>query len=282
MRIQRVASKWAKTEAILQNDSLAPYIPETRKYDMLSLDEMLGLYETVYIKPDHGTYGSGVMRADRKSVSFTPGQAAKEEKADNADSNRTTLYILRYGTLARAFHTLDELHRAITERIGDRLYLIQKGIDLLHYHKRPFDLRVLVQKNPAHVWETTGLLGRAAAPQKIVTNYHNGGKILTIEEALSEHFTGKDRPDFINRLKDLGVHIGRQLETAYPGLKEIGLDVAVDTHHDIWILEVNTLPSLVVFKMFKDKSIYRKIRRYAAHYGRPGFGSAQAAASGRK
>ncbi|MFD1775512.1 YheC/YheD family protein [Paenibacillus rhizophilus] len=274
MRIQRVPSKWAKTEVILLNRSLAPYIPDTRKYDSAVLSEMLVLYETVYIKPDRGTYGSGVMRAERRNLTLSPSGAENPEEHEEENTEPITLYILRYGTKAQAYRSIEELHQAISERIQERPYLIQKGIDLLRYKKLPFDLRVLVQKNPEGRWETTGLLGRVAAPKKIVTNYHNGGRILPVEALFVEHMNTSERSAMIYRLKHLGVHIGRQLETAFPGMKEIGLDVAMDDRHELWILEVNTLPSLVAFKLFDDKSIYRKIRRYAAAYGRAGFGNA--------
>ncbi|QWU16308.1 YheC/D like ATP-grasp [Paenibacillus sophorae] len=273
MRIQRVPSKWAKTEVILLNRSLMPYIPDTRKYDPAALSEMLGLYETVYIKPDRGTYGSGVMRAERRSLNLTPSGTEKSGGNEEEGSHSSILYILRYGTKAQAYRSIEELHQAIAERTQERFYLIQKGIGLLCYKKLPFDLRVLVQKSPEGRWETTGLLGRVAAPQKIVTNYHNGGRVLSVEPLLAEHMKHNELLAMITHLKNLGADTGRQLETAFPGMKEIGLDVAMDDHHDLWILEVNTLPSLVVFKMFEDKAIYRKIRRYAAAYGRAGFGS---------
>ncbi|MDT3425213.1 glutathione synthase/RimK-type ligase-like ATP-grasp enzyme [Paenibacillus forsythiae] len=274
MRIQRVPSKWAKTEVILLNRTLTPYIPDTRKYDSAALSEMLGLHETVYIKPDRGTYGSGVMRAERRSLNLTPSGMEKSVEHMEKEESRpaSIMYILRYGTKAQAYRSIEELHQAIYERTKGRLYLIQKGISLLNHKRRPFDLRVLVQKNPGGRWETTGLLGRVAAPQKIVTNYHNGGRVLTAESLLGEHMNPNERLATISHLKNLGVDTGRQLETAFPGMKEIGLDVAIDDHHDLWILEVNTLPSLIAFKMFEDKSIYRKIRRYATAYGRAGFG----------
>lgn len=273
MRIQRVSSKWAKTEVILQNRSLAPYIPDTRKYDYSVLNEMLVLYETVYIKPDRGTYGCGVMRAERRNLILTPSGAENPEAHEEENAEPSIMYILRYGTKALAFQSMEELHQAITGRIKKRPYLIQQGINLLRYKNLSFDLRVLVQKNPEGRWETTGLLGRVAAPQKIVTNYHNGGSLLPVEELLAEHMITADRSYMIHRLKHLGVRIGRQLVKAFPDMKEIGLDVAMDDHHDLWILEVNTMPSLVAFKLFDDKSIYRKISRYAASYGRAGFGS---------
>lgn len=72
MSIQRVSSKWTKTNAILPNPTLAAYVPETRLYTFDHLNEMLAVYGTVYIKPDNGTYGKGVMRAERLTEPLPP------------------------------------------------------------------------------------------------------------------------------------------------------------------------------------------------------------------
>ena len=277
MKIQRVSSKWAKTKVILQSRPLAVYIPETRKYGLEDLKEMLHLYGTVYIKPDRGTYGSGVMRAEQRIVHLSPsGQQPEVDEPDQetvgseaeVPAEPKLMYILRYAKDAEVFTTPEELHAALLPRVRDRIYLVQQGIDLLQHQDRPFDLRVLTQKNPQGSWETTGMLGRVAAPQKVITNYHSGGSIFPVEALFKEHMSSDEMSATLQQLKSLGVRIGAQLETAYPGLKELGLDVAMDQHHDLWLLEVNTLPSIVVFKIFPNKAIYRRIHRYAVAYGR--------------
>ncbi|WP_313641646.1 YheC/YheD family protein [Paenibacillus sp.] len=273
MKIQRVPSKWAKTKVILQNQSLSLYVPDTRKYDLNVLKEMLVLYTMIYIKPDRGSFGFGVMRAEQRTVTLSSSQQKTEINAtpnnDEIEQQEAQiLYILRYGKTAEVFFTPEELHEALQKRIQNRTYLIQKGIDLLRHQDRPFDLRVLAQKTPSGAWETTGMLGRVAAPQKIVTNYHSGGSILSVNTLLKNHMKPSESLSTVNHLKSLGVQIAGQLESTYPGIKEIGLDIAMDQHMDMWLLEVNTLPSIAIFKLFPDKSIYRKIHRYAVAYGR--------------
>ncbi|MFC3747222.1 YheC/YheD family protein [Paenibacillus sp. GCM10012306] len=269
MKIQRVSSKWAKTTAILLNPALSNYIPDTRKYSFPTLVEMLAIHATVYVKPDRGTYGTGVMRAEQRMVSLAPsihGDDSDHRKAVRKEEK--TMYILRFNKTAQIFASSQELHEAILRRTQGKFYLIQKGIELLQHHDRPFDLRVLTQKTPIGTWETSGMLGRVAAPHKIVTNYHSGGRILQVNTLFKEHMDPTESSSAIKQLKQLGVQIARQLELSYPGIKEIGLDVALDQHHDMWLLEVNTLPSIVVFKQFPDKSIYRRIHRNAVAYGR--------------
>lgn len=280
MSIQRVSSKWAKTKVILQNPRLSPYIPETRVYTSSGLSTLLGLYETVYIKPDRGTYGVGVMRAERHvlmpqvsslepdAAEFTSETDEQLQPAIAVPEEPQTLYILRHGKESHSFMTVEALNNAIAQRIQKRKYLIQQGIQLLCHQRLPFDLRILTQKNLAGVWETTGMVGRVAAPQKIVTNYHNGGKVEWVSKLLKDHMSPIEAAATIKKLKLLGQQIGQQLESAYPSIKEIGLDVAIDEHHDLWLLEVNTLPAIFIFKQYPDKTVYDKIHRYASAYGR--------------
>lgn len=271
MKIQRISSKWRKTKAILQNRSLSNYIPQTHRYELGILKEMLDTHETVYIKPDRGTYGSGVMRVEhRRSSLVHTGKETGSDQDETDISETKSLYILRYDKCAEVYSSPEQLHAALKKFIRGRGYLIQKGINLLRHQERPFDLRVLTQKAPSGHWETTGMLGRVAAPHKIITNYHSGGQIFPVQKLLLAHMTKLETAQVIEHLKTLGIQMAQQLETVYPGIKEIGLDVAIDDQHNLWLLEINTLPSIVVFKLFPDKSIYRKIHRYAAAYGRVG------------
>ncbi|MDP4096471.1 YheC/YheD family protein [Paenibacillus sp. P96] len=260
MSIQRVSSKWAKTIAMVPNPKLIPYIPDTRLYSRENLKEMLEAYKIVYVKPDSGTYGRGVMRAE------TPYESPLT--LGNNASIPDSPYCLRFGTSRSIYESLDELHEAIMSHIARRTFIVQRGIQLLNYQGRPFDLRVLTQKNLQGQWETTGFIGRVAAAGKVITNYHSGGTIAEFQALLSGHSGRQEAAQLERRLALLGERTGRQLEKNYPRLKEIGLDIAVDERLHPWILEVNTLPSLYVFGKLSDKNIYKRIRKYAVAYGR--------------
>ncbi|MNP63561.1 hypothetical protein D3C76_1589710 [compost metagenome] len=78
----------------------------------------------------------------------------------------------------------------------------------------------------------------------------------------------EEQTNFTGGLKRLGVSVAKQLDAAYPGIKEIGIDIAVDRSHKSWILEVNTCPDPYIFRILKDKDIFRKVIRYAKAYGR--------------
>lgn len=264
MTVQRVPSKWAKTKVILKNPGLAPYIPATRLYSFDELKYMLETHTLVYVKPDRGTFGIGVM-------------AVEQVDSEDPDSESGKEYILRYETTTEHYKKLDSLHRTIKNLCQGKEYLIQQGIRMLRYHGRPFDLRVLAQKTPSGHWESTGIIGRVAAKQKIVTNHHNGGTSKHFSALMAEHMNESEAGNIRRELLTLGVNVAAQMQKHYPKLKEIGLDVAIDDRWNLWILEVNTRPALFPFKkFFKDPSIYRKVKYYADSYGRKQSGRKKA------
>lgn len=245
-----VASKWKKTSILLTNPKLRPFIPDTEKMTRASLWTMLNRYQMVYIKPDFGTFGNGVMRVEMLT-----------------DRSRTA-YRYQNGLEIRQFSSYDDMYDSIKEATQNRLYLVQMGIHLTKYKNCSFDIRVHVQQSPKHVWEATGIIGRVADPKKVVTNIHNGGKIKSIERLLSAYLPKEQQQSFIRGLENLGLMIAKELHEKYKGIKEIGLDVALDKKLNPWLLEVNTNPDPYIFRKLKDKSMYKKVYRYAKAYGR--------------
>ncbi|WP_127587643.1 YheC/YheD family protein [Paenibacillus koleovorans] len=244
-RITTVASKMAKTDLLLQHAELAKHIPATRRFNRERLRAMLKQYGMVYVKPDAGCQGNGVMKAERL-----------------VDGYR---YQLREQT--RTFGTAEELYASLSRRIGSRGYLIQQGIHVLQHEQRPYDFRIMVQVNPDGAWECTGTAARVAHPNKIVTNGSQGGTIFD-PAMLLEPVSGKTHTSrLLEDMNQLGRWTAAQLSRSYPTLKELGLDVAVDWDLRLWILEVNTRPDPCPFTKLADPAIIRKIVRYAKHYG---------------
>lgn len=236
-------SKLKKTNVLLKNETLREHIPETKKMSESSLEKMLQTYRMVYIKPDIGTYGEGVMRVEWI-----------EDKEDP--------YIFQSGKRKRSFRHYSEMYSAIVKKTRKKRYLVQRGIHLLKYRGNRFDLRLMVQKTPAKKWVPTGIIGRVAQPGKVVTNFHNGGKLVAVEQLISPYMTKSEVQLCIKSLKRLGRQVASQLHSKYPGLQELGLDIALDKELKPWLLEVNTAPDPYIFRHLKDKRIFARVISY--------------------
>ncbi|GAA0134468.1 hypothetical protein YSY43_13080 [Paenibacillus sp. YSY-4.3] len=236
-----VMNKWVKTKVLLKSKQVLPFIPDTRKFSDSTLKKMLKLYSMVYIKPEIGLHGNGVIRARLL---------------------KTGEYTYQIGTTAKTFKDYKSFYKSIQNYTNKKSYLIQKGIHLLKYNKRHFDTRVMVQLDPKGIWETTGIIGRVAHPKKIVTNYHSGGTLMDIKRLFAAHTSNREIQKKIHTLNELGVTTAKSLHKKYPGIQQIGMDIGFDHTWTPWIIEVNTNPDPYIFNKLTDKSMYRKVIRY--------------------
>jgi hypothetical protein len=240
-----LATKQNVSKSLLTNQRLSRNVPETRLYSKSKLKTMLDSYKMVYVKPNMGTGGKGVIRV---------------EKMDQGG------YKYQLETTIRTFKTIDSMANSISIKTKSCSYVIQQGIHLLRYSNRRFDLRIMVQKNLKGKWETTGVIGRLGHPTKIVTNVCKGGSSKPIEVLLRNYVPNITQ--YKKQLKILGYRAAYQLNQTFPRIKELGLDVGIDRNLHPWILEANPRPAIYGFKTLKDKSIYQKMYRYQKTYGR--------------
>lgn len=243
-------TKLGKTRFLLDHGVYKSFIPETKVMSRSNLQQMLGKYGMVYVKPDKGTGGFGVMRV-------------KREKAGNHFR-----YGYHLGNQTRTFPAYEALFQSMSRKMGKRTHLVQKGIEMLKVRGRPFDIRIMVQKNEKGKWEQTGMIGRLAHPQKAVTNFHSGGTPLPVDNLLKPHLGKSGRRQMIRKLKDLGLGITASMEKGYPYLKEAGVDVGLDQDITPWIFEVNTRPDPFIFRRLRNKSVFYRVFRLSKLHGR--------------
>ncbi|MCZ8521326.1 MULTISPECIES: YheC/YheD family endospore coat-associated protein [Paenibacillus] len=241
-----VSSKWVKTQLLLQSPELSSYVPATYRLTRSRLLAMLARYGMLYLKPDRGSLGIGVMRVEKRGRAF----------------------LYQSGVQSCSFTAFEDMFQSLQRRIGSRPYLIQKGISLLAYEGRPFDFRVMIQKNPSGAWESTGIVGRVAHPHKVVTNGSQGGTIYPARDLLRPKAGTKRAAGLLQQMDRLARRTAAEFSRIYPAMNELGLDIAIDRNLAPWILEVNTRPDPCPFTKLDNKDSIRKMIAYAKAYGR--------------
>jgi len=243
-----VSSKLIKTKILLDGGGLLnSHIPPTAPFSRDRFEAMLETHGMVYVKPDTGSQGIGILKAERMGSGGYRYQSGTEQH--------------RFGTCAA-------MYRSMERTMGRRRYLVQKGIPVLTHQGRPFDFRVMTQRNPAGQWENTGIAARVAHPRKIVSNGSQGGTIYGAADLLRP-IAGRERSArLIGRMNKLALLAADRLGGKYPAMHELGIDIAVDRQWKPWILEVNTRPDPCPFTKLTDRTAIRRIVRYGRAYGR--------------
>jgi glutathione synthase/RimK-type ligase-like ATP-grasp enzyme len=218
---QIVRSKMEKTMVLLADEELARYVPKTELFNAETLNAMLKEFFQVYVKPDRGRGG--------KRVIFIVLQ----------DCGR---YQIHHETTATEADKIAAVAEFVDRVAAGDQFIIQQGISLLNIDTVPFDLRVNVQK-PYTKWEVTAIIAKMMAPGKVVTNYCQGSTLVEFEQALLQAGLSMDKTIEVKELLTyLGERTASALNEKYPGLRELGLDIALDSGAEPWILEVNTNP----------------------------------------
>ncbi|GAB6989825.1 YheC/YheD family protein [Paenibacillus pini] len=242
-----IKNKWKKTQWLLKDTYFQKYVPHTLPFNQKNLSAMLNDYTSVFFKPTDGSGGKNIIRI---------------RKIDSG-------YQSQLNTTKTSYSTTAQLYRDLNRFAGSRSYLLQKGIQLAKSNAKPFDIRVMVQKTRQGDWVSTALFTKVGNPNKVATNYNQGGTIGTFSKTMhGANFSSTFTSQLELELKRLGVAVGKNFDRHYKGFHELGLDVAVDSKGKPWILEVNTRPQIYPLKASIDKSLYNKILSYGKHYGR--------------
>ncbi len=236
--------KWRLWKLFWSDAAIRPYLPATRPFSDHALETMLNRYGSVYVKPIAGARGQGVMRTYRRQQAYG-------------------LHFEARNPLSMA--SLPSLTREIHRLAGSRTLIVQQDVRLLRVHGRPFDIRVMMQKNREFRWTCTGICAKVAGPHSAITNVaRSHGAVMSLADALreSQGWSALAIQTLQRRLERLGFAACRRFERYQP-YAEIGLDVGVDRTGHLWLLEENTGPSHMLFHHMRDQSAYRLITKTA-------------------
>jgi len=238
MKHKYIKSKMQKGTPLIHDHILSRHVPETHWYNAATLTKMLTAFPVIYIKPDTGSSGTGIIRVKRLNNS----ESLISFKASSK----------KYPNTKIASEVAKRMHRG-------KKYIIQQGIPLATYQKKPFDLRIVLQK-PSNRWLLTWMSAKVAPrSNSIVTNVAKGARDAKIEEVLRGADQRLNVPAVQEELSDVSYKIARKLGSRFP-LRIVGLDMGIDKKGKVWFIEANTRPGFNGLKKF-DPVQYRRYLR---------------------
>jgi hypothetical protein len=217
-------NKWSLYESLGQHDRVAHYIPESKKLTSANdLTKMVGKHPLIYLKPISGKAGKGIMRLENKEGLHILKKRQGAKLITQSFSSTASLW--------------NELKSIVP--IG---YVVQEGINLLTYKGRPFDIRVLVQKDGSGTWKPTGVGIRVAGKNGITTHVPRGGSIAAPEVVLRKIMNQTAYTSFMSRLQNSILELAHALEDNYPSLGEFSMDLGLTKEGKLWFFEANAKP----------------------------------------
>lgn len=232
--------KWQMYNLLNQDLSFRTFLPETER--LLSVDSlrfMLKKHKKVILKPVDLSRGRGISLLEKD-----------EGKIKVHDHGSDIPYYIEENNLKILLENGKYLKSD---------YIIQQYIKLAKISNAPWDIRIMMQKDPHHHWKCSGIECRVGGTNRVVTNISNGGKAMAIKEALSESFITKVETE---KIESEIIQISHQFceimdQTGYL-FAEFGIDLALDQNLNYWFIEANVLPTFNGFKSL-DMEIYKKL-----------------------
>jgi hypothetical protein len=231
---------------LLSNPETAGCLPYTETLHREGqISRMLRRNKMVYVKPVDGKAGDGIIqiRAEGKGFRVTLQNKGKRKH----------------------FHVLSRQEAAALafKAVRGRSCLLQQGVHLATFAGRPFDLRLLVQKNRFGHWRVTGMGARIADQDGITTHVPNGGEIEKADLALKAAF-GTSRAKIIGKkVKRMALAIAETIEQKSTGdghIGEMSMDIGVTGDGTLHFFEANAKPMKFDEPFIRAKSLIRLLQ----------------------
>lgn len=216
-------------EALRKDSALHKYLPESHLFkNFQMLKSMTAKYPVVFMKPITGSLGNGIIRISRMN-------------------NQTFACHIAglNGTIRHTYPSVTALFTALSGKLKRTRYQIQQGVQLIESGGRPVDFRALVHRNGQGDWVVTSVVARTAGTNHFVSNVARGGTLSRMKEALQKSSLSSPQQRVVAaQLRKAALDIAKGIETQIQGhFGELGVDLAVDIHGKVWLIEVNSKPS---------------------------------------
>ncbi|MRN52993.1 YheC/YheD family protein [Paenibacillus monticola] len=247
-------NKWDLFEWLKGSRATTKHIPKTRRLrSSNTLTTMLKNHASLYLKPEDGKAGKGIMRLRYRSDVSLPYRLQIQSDKRN---------------LTYKAASMDRLWARIGKEKGATHYIVQQAIELATHRGRPFDLRVLLQKNGRGAWAVTGIGARLAGARSITTHVPRGGSIEEPASMLEGTFGPERAATILKNVPTTALLIARQIERASDSiLGEMSMDLGVDEEGGLWFFEANSRPMKFDEPAIRKLSLER-IFQYSQHLAR--------------
>jgi hypothetical protein len=231
-------------EALKEDRMLSKYLPLT--FSLQTSHQLLELADRfrggIILKPTSGMQGRGILHVKR----CAPQQSLQVK--GRTRNNRS---------FTAAFKEDLAFEQWIGRFIKQTSYLVQPYLELSGHDDKPFDLRVLIQKDEKSRWSISGVAIRTGQAGSLTSNLHGGGGASPAAKLLSAKFGELKAERLLEMIHTISKQTAERLESKFGRLAELGLDYGIDQSGRIWLLEANSKPGRSSFRIISDHEAER-------------------------
>jgi len=232
---------------LLTHSNVITYLPETFMLHDVDVLEFLKYYKLAYIKPCYGFQGNGVYRIELK---------------ENGDIH------ISLDSIAPRFicRKNEDIEHLLVKVLGDRKFIVQRGVRSSLLKHKYYDIRVLVQKDGRGEWMVSSMVCRVA--NELLFNTTAYGSIWNVEEVYAQLYANKIVKEIaIRSIRRISVSAAEALEPYMGLLGELSVDFLLDQNKRAWIIELNGKPQKSIYKDVEnfqcEELMYRRPLEYA-------------------
>lgn len=218
-------NKWSIYNMLSSHPLLKYYIPLTVKVMSTNdIFKMLYKHKNILLKPENGSQGRGIITLSLKNNQIEL-QTQRHKKA-----------------ITKIFSKKEELADWLKKLISSHHYLAQPFLSLQDNENKPFDIRILVQKNFENKWIEVGRGVRKGQIGHHISNLHGGGAVHSYEEWLQTIHDAHQKVLIDDDIDTIITKLPFVLEQSFGPLFEIGIDIGIAKDGTIWVLDTNSKP----------------------------------------
>lgn len=221
--------KWQVHEWLSKEKRMLAHLPKTIRYTgNQAAHEFVKRHATVYMKPVHGSLGLGIVKVANQSDGTLTYEIKRPNQAPVSGRSTTT----------------EDMMKSFRKRLTGRPYVLQQGIPLATYDGRPFDIRILLQRDGSGEWKRTKAFARITKPGDITSNLSSGGEAMPMTAVLERIFPNRDkRRNCKAQVQRVSRWVAEAIEqNSGKTFGELGVDLGVDPTGHVWVIEVNSKP----------------------------------------
>ncbi|WP_075981209.1 putative amidoligase domain-containing protein [Bacillus massilinigeriensis] len=229
-------NKWASHQLLIHDHE--EFLPDTRLLEQPSdLEDMLNLHGEIFVKPVGGALSNGIYRIMQNADGI---YWMNLEKRDY-----------------QRFSAKEELFSKFFPLKKNKLYLVQEAIKRKKLNGNYVELRCYMQKNGRQKWVRTGMVARLSSEGVMSADTEINKRSSHVLSKLYPN--PSDFREIRDQIATLTKSVVETIENEIGSFGELAVDVCIDEHDMIKILEINAKPD----NLFAQVHAY-KLRHLAA------------------